>query len=73
MATVVNNPGATQEGSGMGFLLGVLLLIAFAVIVLFYGLPYLGNSLNNAGGGSTSAPQVQIPEKVDVNVNQQPK
>lgn len=74
MATVVNNPGTTHEGNGFGFLLGVLLLIAFAVIVLFYGLPYIGNSFGNAGGNSGAvAPQVQIPDKVNVNLNQQPK
>ena len=72
MATVVNNPGtSTDGGSGSGFLIGVILLIIFAVIVLFYGLPYLTNSVGGgAGAGTGAAPQVQVPEKVDVNVNQ---
>lgn len=62
MATIVNNPPATQqESSGNGFLLGVVLLIIFAVLFFIYGLPMLTNSF--------SGPQVQVPDKVDVNVN----
>lgn len=67
MATVVNNPAPAQTDgdSGSGFLLGVVLLIVFALVVIFYGLPYLSNSVT-----PPSTPQVQVPEKIDVNVNQ---
>lgn len=51
-----------RSDSGYGFLLGVILLIIFAAILIIYGLPYLQNA-----GTST---QVNIPDKVDVNVNQ---
>lgn len=51
-----------SRDSGYGFLLGVILLIIFAAILIIYGLPLL----QNAG----SANQVNIPDKVDVNVNQ---
>lgn len=62
MATVINNPVPTNERSnGSGFLLGVILLIILAVLFFIYGLPYLANSF--------SGPQVQVPDKVDVNVN----
>ena len=61
MATVVNNPSGTGDNSGMGFLLGIILLIVFVVILLFYGLPLLQNS--------TSSPQLNVPGKIDVNVN----
>jgi len=64
MATVVNNPRTTDSGGGMGFLLGVILLILFAMFLMFYGLPYLGNMVSN------QAPQVTVPDKIDVNVNQ---
>jgi hypothetical protein len=60
MATIVNTP-ATERDSGYGFLLGVILLIVFAVLFFLYGLPYLGRSF--------SGPTVQIPDKVNVNVN----
>lgn len=62
MATIVNNPGTTTDNnSGMGFLLGVILLITFAILFFLYGLPYLANSF--------SGPQVQVPGQIDVNVN----
>jgi hypothetical protein len=63
MATIVNNPdtGHTHGDSGNGFLLGVILLIVFAVLFFIYGLPYITNAV--------SGPTVQVPDKVDVNVN----
>lgn len=65
MATVVNNPPAnTDRGGGNGFLLGIILLIVFVILFIYYGLPLL----SNAGGAAGT--QVNIPDKVDVNVNQ---
>ena len=64
MATVVNTPSSTDNGSGMGFLLGVILIIAFIMLLMFYGVPYLGNMMQTQG------PQVNVPGKIDVNVNQ---
>lgn len=63
MATIVNNPpAATNERSGgFGFLLGVILLIVFAVLFILYGLPMLTNAV--------SGPQVTVPDRIDVNVN----
>lgn len=72
MATIVNNPPAvenTSDRGGGGFLLGVILLIIFVILFVFYGLPYLGGA--GARAGSTSAaPQINVPGKVDVNINQ---
>ena len=66
MATVVNNPPATTEGGGgSGFLVGIILLIIFVILFVFYGLPYINNSI-----GGNQAPQVNVPGKIDVNVNQ---
>ncbi len=72
MATVVNNPPTTHTdgNNGSGFLLGVIVLIIFVILFVFYGLPMLGNSVGNTGG--TQAPQVNVPGEVDVNVKQQP-
>jgi hypothetical protein len=61
MATVINNPGATSDNNGMGFLLGVLLVIIFAVVFFVYGLPYIASTF--------SGPQVNVPGQIDVNVN----
>lgn len=71
MATVVNNPPANTNGNngGGGFLLGVIVLIIFVILFVFYGLP----ALRGAGdGGTTQAPQVNVPGEIDVNVEQQP-
>jgi hypothetical protein len=66
MAVVVNNPGTTSDsGSGVGFILGAILLIALMIALFYYGLPYVRGSFG--GGGGT---QINVPDKVDVNVNQ---
>lgn len=66
MATVVNNPQPAQQqpnnNSGSGFLIGIILIILVIILLFYFGLPYL-----NTGGGGT---QVNVPEQVDVNVQQ---
>lgn len=65
MATIVNTtPNNTDRGSGMGFLLGVLLLIIFGVLLVYYLAPGL-----TRGFMGTSTPSIQVPGKIDVNVN----
>jgi hypothetical protein len=61
MVVVNNTTPQTDSGNGMGFLMGVVLLIIFAFLVIYYGIPALQRS--------TSAPQINVPGKVDVNVN----
>ena len=67
MATIVNTTPAQTDSSsnGMGFLIGVMLLVLLVMVVLFYGLPYLRSSI--------SVPQVNVPGQIDVNVNQPEK
>lgn len=60
MATIVNTP-PRESDSGMGFLLGVILLIIFAALFFLYGLPYIA--------GMFAQPQVTVPGQIDVNVN----
>ncbi len=67
MATIVNTTPAstTNNGSnGLGFLIGVMVVVLLVMAVLFYGLPYLRNTV------SSTTPQVNLPGKIDVNVNQ---
>ncbi len=62
MATIVQQPASsTDTGSGLGFLLGIVLLILFVLGLLYYGLPAIQNQ--------TAAPSIQVPRQVDVNVN----
>lgn len=50
-------------GNGMGFLLGVILLLFVAILFFVYGLPYISNFTQQQG------PQINVPGKIDVNVN----
>ncbi len=69
MATIVNNPPANSDnGGGSGFLLGIILLIIVVILFIFYGLPYINGAARN--GGAAQAPQINVPGKIDVNVNQ---
>lgn len=62
MATIVNTPGTTADSTGgLGFFLGVLLLLVIAFLFFVYGLPVL-NSV-------ATGPNIAVPDKVDVNVN----
>lgn len=54
----------THEGTGsggMGFLLGVILLLATLFLFFYYGLPMMRQA---------TSPTINIPRQVDVNVNQ---
>lgn len=62
MATIVNTPAQSDAGSGMGFVMGILLLVVFFAALLYFGLPMLRNS--------SSQPSINVPESVDVNVTQ---
>lgn len=59
--TVINNPPAQDGNNGFGFLLGVVLLIGFALFIMYYGLPMIRN---------TTAPQINVPSQIDVNIDQ---
>ena len=61
MATVVNNPAPATTDSGMGFLLGVILLVVVGILFFIYAVPYIGSTMR--------APQVNVPSTFDVNVN----
>lgn len=62
MTTVVNNPQPSGD-SGMGFLLGIIVLIAFVSFVVWrWGLPAMRSA-------QETGVQINVPESIDVNVN----
>jgi hypothetical protein len=66
MATTIVNPAPNNNSSdnnGMGFLLGVIVLIVFVVLFFVYALPYI-RGLNSGGV------QVNVPKSINVNVKQ---
>jgi len=64
MATVVNNPTPARDtDSGMGFFVGLLVVIILAVLFFVYALP----ALRNSGSGGTN---LNVPDRINVDVNQ---
>ena len=62
MTTVVNNPPPSNDsGGGMGMIIGLIALIVVAYLFFVYGFP----AIRQMG-----TPQINIPGKIDVNVNQ---
>lgn len=61
MTTVVNNPPSNDSGSGMGMMIGFVMLVALGYLFFVYGLPALRQ---------TQVPQINIPDKIDVTVEQ---
>jgi hypothetical protein len=51
-------------GGGYGFFLSMVLVIGFIAFLFFYGMPFITRSLQQT-------PTIQVPDKVDVNVNMQ--
>lgn len=67
MTTVVNNPARSSESGGYGFLLGVIAIIVFVVLFVFYGVP----AIRRMGPAQITVPtEIQMPDKVDVKVEQ---
>jgi hypothetical protein len=65
--TVEHIHEGSGSDSGMGFLMGIILLMIFLFLMFYYGLPVLRNSM-----GAAQAPQINVPSKgqLDVNVKQ---
>ncbi len=62
MATIVNStPTETSSSSAVGIVLALIVLLVLAFILFVYGLPYLRRS---------SGTQINVPDQLDVNVNQ---
>jgi hypothetical protein len=67
MATeVIHEQSSSTSGSGMGFLMGIILLIVLAFLLFYYGLPALRGGAGSGGG-------VNVPSRIDVNMNQPAK
>jgi hypothetical protein len=72
---VVNNPAPNQSpaphdgGSGLGFFLGAILLIIFAFLLFYYGVPAIRNNLAPAVSEPQTQSQPTTPDSGDTNVN----
>ena len=72
MTTIVNSPAPapTQNSGGSGFLIGVIILVGFVGLLLYFGIP----AIRRMGPVQVNvpAPEIVVPDKIDVNVNQTP-
>ena len=68
MATTIINPTPSNNSSninGVGFLIGAVVLIVFAVLFFVYALPYIRGF--GSGGVQVNVP---VPKSINVNVQQ---
>ncbi len=70
MATTIINPAPNNNSntdSGMGFFLGAVVLVVFAILFFIYGFPLIKQGLSGLGNGVIN---VTLPKTVDVKVQQ---
>lgn len=65
MTTIINSPPQTSAGESMGtsFLIGIMILVGCALIFFYFGIPAIQ-------GIKSATPQIHIPNKIDVNIQQ---
>jgi hypothetical protein len=64
MTTIVNNPPPTKESGGpMGMIVGLVVFIIAGYLLVTYGIPAVKLI-------KTGSPQINVPSKIDVNINQ---
>jgi len=65
MATIVNSPSPSGD-NGMGFLIGILVVVAVGLLFFYYGLP----ALRNMGPVKVevATPAIVLPSTVQVEV-----
>jgi len=62
MATIVNNPATTDtSASGAGLFFGIIVLVLVVAALFYWGVPMTRQN---------SGPTINVPDTVDVNVNQ---
>lgn len=68
MTTIVNSPAPAADNGGINMFIGVILLIGVVSLVLYFGIP----AIRRMGPTQLTvpAPQIVMPEKIDVNVTQ---
>lgn len=68
MTTIVNNPAPTNDSNSSGFLIGIVVIVVFLMLFLYFGLPAIRNM--GAIKVNVPAPQIVVPDKINVNIQQ---
>jgi hypothetical protein len=64
MATIINNPPASDNSGGpFGIIIVLVVLVVLGYLGFVYGLPAIRQT-------QVGTPQVNVPSKIDVNINQ---
>ena len=64
MTTIINTPPAEKEsGNGVGMIIGLVALVVVVYLFFMFGLPAIKNL-------QVGTPQINVPSKIDVNINQ---
>ncbi len=62
MATIVNNPPSNNSGG----ILGIMIILIAVVVLVYLGYVYGLPAVRQMSGGT----QINVPSKIDVNINQ---
>jgi len=70
MTTIVNTPTPAENNGGMSLLIGIFVLVVLGLLFFYFGIP----AIRRMGSGQLNipAPQVNIPNQIDVNIKQTP-
>ena len=63
MTTVINSPSPSSDNGSGGTILSIFVLIILGLLFFYFGLP----AIRRMG---SSEPQVNVPNQIDVNVNE---
>ena len=66
MTTIVNSPNPSNDSGNGGLIIGIFVLIILGLVFFYFGIP----ALKNLGPVEVNipAPQINVPNQVDVNV-----
>ncbi len=56
MATIINTPGSSSDESGVGMLLGIVLVVIVAILFIVFALPALRNNQTK----SDTSPSIDV-------------
>lgn len=70
MTTIVNSPTPSADNSSGGLLVGLFAIIVLGLLFFYFGIPAIRSM--NRGQVNVPAPQINVPNQIDVNVKQTP-
>lgn len=70
MATTIVNtpPGQSSGDSGMGFVVGIVILVVLGILFYFYGLPYLRQTSTQDIQVNVPPADINVPSEIDVTI-----